>query len=287
MSPGLEFYDVHQHVGDSSQSHGTHRPGPTVDAVGAAETEAGMRLRYMDEARIRQAVVMPGFSYDRSDGIQATRRQNDALARYRDDHSDRFVAAGIIEPRDTSASRHEIVRIADELRMVGVTLHTQYQGVFIDAQPVLDCLAVMGELNLIPLIHAPDDCLHEALWRLAKVARAFPDLTIVALEPFYLLEGQLLSDLVAEIAPNVIFDITSCWDFDHVAAFANRWGSARLLYGSHLYSNGAGTAMARRAGLIRQELETSPVLSDAAKHDIAEGNWKKLFGGRFAPLGGT
>ena len=74
---------------------------------------------------------------------------------------------------------------------------------------------------------------------MAKVARAFPDLTIVALEPFYLLEGQLLSDLVADIAPNVMFDITSCWDFDHVAAFANRWGSSRLLYGGTGTPNGS------------------------------------------------
>ena len=287
MSSDLQFYDIHQHVGDSSQSHGTHRPGPTVDAIDALDSEAGMRLRYMDDARIRQAVVMPGFSYDRSDGIVATRRQNDALARYRDDNPDRFIAAGVIEPRDMGSCLDEIRRIAGELRMVGVTLHTQYQGVFIDAKPVLDGLALMGELNLVPLIHAPDDCLHEALWRLAKVARAFPDLTIVALEPFYLLEGQLLSDLVADIAPNVMFDITSCWDFDHVAAFANRWGSSRLLYGSHLYSNGSGTAMARRAALIRRELETSPVLSDTAKHDIAEGNWKRLFGARYATVEGS
>ena len=33
MSADLQFYDIHQHVGDSSQSHGTHGPGPTVDAV--------------------------------------------------------------------------------------------------------------------------------------------------------------------------------------------------------------------------------------------------------------
>ena len=48
----------------------------------------------------------------------------------------------------------EIRRIAGQLRMVGVTLHTQYQGVFIDAKPVLDGLALEGELNLVPLIHA-------------------------------------------------------------------------------------------------------------------------------------
>ena len=167
MSSGLEFCDDHQHVGDSSQSHG----GMNTDvAVSADATEFDLRVRYMDEARIRQAIVMPGFSYDRSDGMQATRRQNDRLASYRDAMPDRFVAAGIVEPRDTSIAHDEVKRIADELRMVGITFHTQYQGVTIDSRPMLDILSVMGELNLVPLIRAPDDCLHESLrdWRRSR-----------------------------------------------------------------------------------------------------------------------
>jgi uncharacterized protein len=277
MSADLEFCDVHQHVGDSSQSHGIDRGVSTADATGVSESEADSRVRFMDEARIRRAVVMPGFSYDRSDGIQATRRQNDALARYRDAHPERFIAAGIVEPRDTGSARDEVRRISDELGMVGVTFHTQYQGVTTDSPSVMDCIELMGELNLVPLVHAPDDCLHESLYRLAKVARAFPDLTIVALEPFYLLEGQLACDLIADIAPNVIFDTASCYDFDLLAAFVNRWGSSRVLYGSHRYSQPGGS-MSRRSALLRHEIETSPELSAEAKHDIAEGTWTRIFG---------
>jgi uncharacterized protein len=280
MTSGLDFYDIHQHIGDSSGSHAIDWGVQTFDAVGLAESEADTRLRYMDDARIRRALVMPGFSYDRSDGIQATRRQNDSLARYRDAKPERFIAAGIAEPRDTGSARDEIKRISDELGVVGVTFHTAFQGVTMDSRSVMDCIALMGELNLVPLLHAADDCHHESLSKLAKVARAFPDLTIVALEPFYLLEGQLTCDLVAEVAPNVVFDTASCYDFDLLTAFATRWGSDRVLYGSHFYSQDGGSSRSRRAALLRREFETSSVLSEAAKYDIAEGNWKRVFGQR-------
>jgi predicted TIM-barrel fold metal-dependent hydrolase len=274
MTSDLEFCDVHQHVGDSSQSHGGMNRHV---AAGAAESEFDLRIQYMDDAGIRQTLVHAGFSYDRSGGIEATRSRNDELARYRDAKPDRIVPSGIVEPRDTSTALDEVRRIANELRMVGITFHTQYQGVTIDSRPMLDILALMGELNLVPLIHTPDDCLHESLSRLAKVARALPDLTIVALEPFYLLEGLLTCDLIAEIAPNVLFDTAECWDFDHLVTFANRWGSSRLLYGSHRSSVPRAGAM-RRSALQRQEIETAPDLTDNAKHDIAQGNWKRVFG---------
>jgi uncharacterized protein len=278
MASDLRFCDVHQHVGDSSQSHGIDRGDSTSDAAGVSASEADLRIRFMDEAKIERAVIMPGFSYDRSDGIQATRRQNDAVARYRDANPERFVAAGVVEPRDFGSALDEVRRLSDELGMVGVTFHTQYQGVTTDSPAVMDCIALMGELGLVPLVHAPDDCLHESLYRLAKVARAFPDLTIVALEPFYLLEGQLACDLIAEIAPNVIFDTASCYDFDLLAAFVNRWGASRVIYGSHRYSQ-PGASMSRRSALLRDEIETSPDLSSEAKREVAEGTWTRVFSG--------
>jgi hypothetical protein len=48
----------------------------------------------------------------------------------------------------------------------------------------------MGELAMVPLVHASNVVLHEAIWRLGKIARALPDLTIIAIEPFFTYDGM-------------------------------------------------------------------------------------------------
>jgi predicted TIM-barrel fold metal-dependent hydrolase len=279
-SMSLEFFDVHHHVGDPTLSHAVRFPGTGEDIV--REQEVRTRIRLMDKVGIAQALVMPAHTYDRSEGIAATRRENDAIAGYRDANRDRFpVAGGVIEPLDFSAQREEIRRISSELGLVGISFHTEYQGVDIDSIAMMRCLDYMGEVGLIPFIHAPNNTVSEATWRLAKVARALPDVTILALEPFWTLEGMHASYLLAEIAENVVFDTSSCFEFTVLVDFIHNFGADRVLYGSHMYTDLSGTGEEtpnhRRQALLRHELSVSS-LTDHEKALIAKDNARRLFG---------
>jgi hypothetical protein len=82
----------------------------------------------------------------------------------------------------------------------------------------------MGELGLVPIIHAMDDTPEEALWKLASIARSPPDLTIVALDAFSSYEATRQCFFVADVAPNVVFDTSLSYNFDFIEEFARRFG---------------------------------------------------------------
>jgi predicted TIM-barrel fold metal-dependent hydrolase len=278
----FDVFDCHQHMGSTADAHGVVLPGQVRGGRIVAE-EVATRLRFMDDGGIRQAVAIPGHTYDRSDGIAATRRQNDAIAAYRDHRPDRFpVAAGIVEPLDEAAGLAEIDRMADELGLRAVSFHTEYQGATIDAPWVLRSLERMGELGMVPLVHASNVVLHEALWRLAKVARALPDLTIVAIEPFFTYDGLQECSFIADVAPNVVFETASCVDTDTMFQLAREIGAHRLVFGSQYYSQvhapGADRAHDRRAAAILDEIVRTPVLTDAEKALVLGANARRLFG---------
>jgi predicted TIM-barrel fold metal-dependent hydrolase len=153
-------------------------PTPTSSTPPTAEpdtVELAQRLRVMDEGGVRQALVIPGHGYLRPSGLADTRRVNNEIAAYRDRTPDRFpVACGIVEPRDGPQGLAEIDRIAFELGLVAISFHTRFQGVSVDSQWVLRYLERMGEVGLLPVVHAMDDTPEESLWKLASIARAFP-----------------------------------------------------------------------------------------------------------------
>ena len=96
----------------------------------------------MDAAGVGQALVIPGHGYERTRGIEDTRAENDAIARYRDSNPERFPGAiGIVEPRDGAASLDELKRAREELGLVGISFHTRFQGVSLDSRWILAYVA--------------------------------------------------------------------------------------------------------------------------------------------------
>src|SRR4030095_12937052 len=82
---GYDVLDVHHHVGDAFTALGGELdPARGMSAAEYDRVELASRLAIMDAGGVRQAVVIPGHGYLRSDGIADTRRINDAIARYRD-----------------------------------------------------------------------------------------------------------------------------------------------------------------------------------------------------------
>jgi predicted TIM-barrel fold metal-dependent hydrolase len=275
MSDGFEVLDVHHHVGNAFRALGGN-----VDQKGElspddyGRLEVASRLEIMDRGGVQQAVVIPGHGYERVNGIADTRAENDAIAAYRDHLPERFPAAlGIVEPRDGKASLAELTRVREELGLVGISLHTRFQGVSLDSQWIRLYCERMGELGLVPVIHAMDDTPEEALWKLAQLARDLPGLEILALDAFCSYEATRQCFFVADVAPNILFDTSLSYNFDFIEDFADRFGAERVVFGTDLYSHPVGR---RISHILSQLLESE--LSDADKALILAGNARRLFG---------
>jgi predicted TIM-barrel fold metal-dependent hydrolase len=275
MSDGFEVLDVHHHVGNAFRALGgdvDQKGELSLDDYGRLEVAS--RLEIMDRGGVQQAVVIPGHGYERVNGIADTRAENDAIAAYRDHLPERFPAAlGIVEPRDGKASLAELTRVREELGLVGISLHTRFQGVSLDSQWIRLYCERMGELGLVPVIHAMDDTPEEALWKLAQLARDLPGLEILALDAFCSYEATRQCFFVADVAPNILFDTSLSYNFDFIEDFADRFGAERVVFGTDLYSHPVGR---RISHILSQLLESE--LSDADKALILAGNARRLFG---------
>jgi predicted TIM-barrel fold metal-dependent hydrolase len=275
MAHGYRILDVHHHVGDATAILGGASEVPSgVMEEETLRAEMAARLAIMDRDGVEQAVVIPGHSYLRPHGIADTRRVNDAIAAYRDRRPDRFpVALGIVEPRDGPAALAEIDRARAELRLAGISFHVRFQGVSLDNLWVRRYLERMADRGLVPVIHAIPESPDEALWKVAKLARALPDVPILALDAFAAHESARECSLIAEIAPNILFDISLAHSFEVIEAFARQFGAARVVFGTDLYSPPLGK---RISHLLPQILESG--LSEAEKAAIFGGNARRLFG---------
>ena len=271
---GYDVFDVHPHVGRAFDALGGDLGREEPAAAEFARVELESRLRIMDEGGVRQALVIPGHGYLRPNGIADTRRINDEIAAYRDRTPDRFpVACGIVEPRDGAQALGELDRIARDLGLVAVSFHTRFQGVSMDSQWILSYIERIAELGMLPIIHAMDDTPEESLWKLASVARRFPDVTILALDAFGGFEATRQCFFVAELAPNIVFDSSLSYNADFIVDFAKQFGAERVVFGTDLYSHPVGR---RISHLLPQFVESD--LSEDAKTAILGGNARRLLG---------
>ena len=275
MTATFPVLDVHHHVGDAFRAlGGSLDAGADTSAGEYARTELAARLEIMDAGGVERAIVIPGHGYERSRGILDTRAENDAIALYRDRLPERFPAAvGIVEPRDGAAGLAEIDRVHAELGLKGISFHTRFQGVSLDSRWIHSYIERMAELSLVPVIHAMDETPEEALWKLAGLARALPDVKLLALDAFGSFEATRQCFFVADVAPNIVFDTSLSYNFDFIEDFARRFGAERVVFGTDLYSPPVGR---RISHILGQILESQ--LPDADKAAILAGNARQLFG---------
>jgi predicted TIM-barrel fold metal-dependent hydrolase len=268
----VDVFDVHHHVGRAFDALGGELDPGADGREEFAAIELADRLRIMDEGGVHQAMVIPGHGYLRPRGLADTRVVNDEIAAYRDRTPDRFpVACGIVEPRDGAAAFAEIDRTAEELGLVALSFHTRFQGVSLDSRWIVRYLERMGEHGMVPVIHAMDDTPEEALWKLASIARALPDLTLLALDAFGGFEATRHCFFVADVAPNVVFDTSLSYNFDFIEDFVGRFGADRVVFGTDLYSFPVG----RRISHLLPQIEAS-ALGDADKAAVLGGTARRL-----------
>ncbi len=274
MLGGFEVIDVHHHVGDPSAVFGDlPLAGQPSTAADTGVDEVAKRLQVMDEGGADKAIVIAGHGYLRPEGLQDTMRVNDLIAAYRDGHPTRFPAAvGVVEPTYGPHSLPEIDRVAEELGLAGISFHVRFQGVSLDSQWVRAYVERMIEKGLTPVLHAVHETSENPLWKVAMIARAFPETPILVLDAFGSHEGTKECYFTADVAPNLVFDtsLASGWGF--IEHFARSFGAERVAFGTDLYSWPLG----RKISLIAREVADS-ALNDGDKRLILAGNARRLF----------
>jgi predicted TIM-barrel fold metal-dependent hydrolase len=112
----------------------------------------------------------------------------------------------------------------------------------------------------------------EAVWRLERLAREFPELILVSLDA---LTTNVNSQLVLDIAkrtPNILFDTAHVRSSAYVRHFVEAAGSHRLLFGSLFYSHPASYEHSATLAEVK-----AAKISDDDMANILCRNAKKLF----------
>jgi len=267
-----EVIDVHHHVGDPSAVMGSVPLAGEISR--GAEEEMGKRLEVMAGGGVDHAVVIPGHGYLRPEGLRDTMRENDRIAAYRDGDRAHFpVAIGVVEPTYGPHSLPEIDRVADELGLAGISFHVRFQGVSLDSPWIRTYVERMVEKGLTPVLHAVDETSENPLWKVAAIARSFPDTEMLVLDAFGSHERGKECFFTAEVAPNLVFDTSLAQTWELIEGFARRFGAERVAFGTDLYSWPLG----RKISPIAQQVAASS-LDETAKRLILAGNARRLFG---------
>lgn len=268
-----DIVDAHTHVGAARVAIG--------DANKDAESKLGLerdlaeRLAILDERGVGKAVVIPGHNYLRPEGIVDTRDVNNQIASYRDGCSNRILAAiGIVEPLYGARGFEEILRCKEELNLVGISFHSRFQGGSIDDIWVFRYIERMGELGLVPYVHAVGESVDESLWKIENLAKGLPDVRFLVLDAFSTAEQSHFLLSAAERQTNLLFETSLSLSFSkRVLPAINRIGASRIVYGSDLYSWPYGAP----SGEVLQDVKDSD-LSGEDKVAILGGNVLRLLG---------
>jgi predicted TIM-barrel fold metal-dependent hydrolase len=274
----MEIVDGHQHVGDVSgvtAAMDLSTPAMDLDSTELQEREFRVRVQSMQNIGIDWAVIQPGHGYLQPEGIKDTMRVNDAMVAYRRRDPVRFpIALGTVEPKHGARSLEEIDRVKHELGLNGLSWHHRFQGVFMDHPWMAPFLRRLVDLELVPFIHTNPGSKLEAPLRLHRLARAFPELTFLALDAFHSYEGGCDAMDLAEEVPNILWDVSGAFSWPFVEAWVRRHGSERLSFGGGVgYSATVPSTQSRLLDDIR-----NGNLSDEDKANILGRNMRRLFG---------
>ena len=262
----MEIIDIHHHLGSLTG-------GSLQEETGWQNRDYANRVRIMETNGVSMSAILAATGYIQADGIKDTMRCNDTVAAYRKLDPRRFpVACGIVEPLHGARSLGELERIKYELQLQGVVWHSRFQGVAVDHPLMRPLLKKVSELELVPLIHTNAESNLEAVWRLERLAREFPQLTFVAMDA---LTTNTNSQLVLDIAkrtPNILFDTAHVRGPAYVRQFVEAVGSHRLIFGSLFYSYPASYEHC----VALDEIKAAKI-SDEDKANILSLNAKNLF----------
>ena len=266
-----QVLDVHAHIPDDLFDRPL--PGGGFDVASDLST----RLQHMERSGVTASVLMAPALYERPNGIADTRRVNDCVAWYRDQHSEQFpIALGTVEPfhgRDVGLD--EIKRIATDLKLNGVVWDHYRQGTAIEEPRMVAFVTELGRLGLPAVIHTHPIDQRESPARVAALARQVPGATVLALGALSSLQREWDLRRVAEEAPNLLFDTTETLPIGSIERYVEILGSERLLFGTDMYLN---NLWAHRRPPVLEDILDGQRLTSRDRNNILWANAQRLFG---------
>ncbi len=259
----LRVLDVHHHLGLTEG---------VADGLPFAN-----RLAIMDRSGIDQAVLMPA----NAPGATASARMqavNDRVATMVEAHTDRFPAgvARLDLAEGLAATRQELARATDELRLRGVGWHHRFQGSFLDHPDMVPLLRDCAWRGVPAFVHVVEGSTLEAPWRLAALLDAAPETTVIALDAFSSWDraGELTQ--LAVRYPNLHCELgaLSAVAGHLVLEFARKVGSGRLILGTDLFMH-EGQSMTYQVPFAVLEVVHLDLLP-AEKEAVLSGNASRL-----------
>lgn len=258
--------DVHTHIGGAPDPGAVDRFDPHAPPVDYA-----LREEIMDRNGIDEAVVLPAFDYDTSEGIDATRALNDSMRRIADEHDRLVCPVGTVEPAHGHAAVEEVERLAAE-GFTGVTVHNQHQRLPLDSPSTIAVLERAEEVGLVPFVHCfSPDWEFEHLDRLPPVAERLSE-PVVVLDA---LSRYGREDRIVELGrrfENLRFDTTMVNSLGRmIESIVEALGPERLLFGSGLYTR----PLQYRDSADLFQVRTAEI-SDDDRRLILEGNARRI-----------
>jgi predicted TIM-barrel fold metal-dependent hydrolase len=272
----MEIIDAHQHVGGMAGMTGLHA------AASSLKEEVGRRTMAMDEIGIAWAIIQPTQMYMRPQGEADTRRINDEMAALKKLAPDRYrIALGTVDPLHGDGAIREIERCVRDLGLAGVSWHHRFQGTYIDSPLMMPALEKLQELGGFALIHTNSTSKLEASWRLAKMARKFPELTFLALDAFHTYEEGEHALFLAETEKNILWDLggpIAPWPvaWEMIEHWIHEHGAEKLTFSAdYLGQASQGKGNKSRSALLEKILVSG--LKESDKELILGGNVRRVF----------
>jgi predicted TIM-barrel fold metal-dependent hydrolase len=260
----MRVIDVHCHIGTQAMVVPAGRKDGAVTSLAqVVDADYPRQKEALDRFGI-EAVPGPTYGYPQPNGPADTPELNDLLAAYRRRDPAGFPwAVAAVQPVQAATAAAELERCVRDLGMRGMMLHARLQGVYTDSPSVDPLMEILSAVGLPALVHAHSWSKLESAWRLDRLARRFPRVPIIALDPFSDYENAEEFMELARRTPNILFDTGLIQ------------GSAeRIVLGNAIAPHATGY---RRTGILLELLESD--LTDPEKAAIFGGNAARVFDG--------
>ena len=144
--------DVHSHIITPEFLSALEGEGRLLDeGFPLPKYDAEAHLRWMDEAGVQTSVLT--LAAPQPTSAKVVRSTNEAAARLKTEHPDRFLFCAALPLPDVDAAIREAVYTLDTLKADGIKLATNVQGQYLGA-PELDTLfSVLNERRAVIILH--------------------------------------------------------------------------------------------------------------------------------------
>lgn len=259
---GFRVIDVHHHLGSLGAWVGEGRAHLTD------EEDVATRLAFIERWGIDAIVLLPPPHQPATRTWDDVRSGNDVVAKHAQLFGDRAVAATASIPAAKAPDTdEEIRRCVEELGMQGFVWHHRFEGRPIDFGDMMSILSTISEFKVPVFIHCLAESVLEAIWRVPRLARQFPDITFVALDALSSSSNIHLAREVLRGSPNVVVETALMVPVANMLSeIVSEVGAERVVYGSDYFVR--PPSMSCPSTLF--EIVSTPISDDAKRLILGE-----------------